>query len=58
MSKQELAQYYHNNYMNRREKALEVGKNYYEKHKEELKEKARLRYKRRLSKIKGDLYDL
>lgn len=58
MSKQELAQYYHNNYMKRREKALEVGKIYYEKHKEELKEKAKLRYKRRVSKVKGDLYDL
>lgn len=52
MSKQELANYYHNNYMNNREKTRAVQKVYYEKHKEELKAKAKIRYMKR-QKIEG-----
>ena len=52
MTKQELSNYYHNNYMNSREKTRAVQKVYYEKHKEELKAKAKIRYMKR-QKIKG-----
>ncbi len=47
MTKEELADYMHRKYLRRKEKALAWQKAYYEKHKEEIKAKANLRYRRK-----------
>ena len=47
MTKEEKAEYRHKAYMKRKDKQLAEQKEYYKKHKEEIKTKARLRYRKR-----------